>query len=255
MRVMFRFCLISLMPLTTTHCGRDTHQSDLSSGYQSPPLFIVMGGNATCEPDKDGGEDSPFASGLFLSFKQRIYEPREASGLATEALITCYGSDAVVVNAWASNPDDVSRDDQLGFADKVLSAMQEEREIYLIGHSYGGWLSMKLASHLNEQNTKIKGLFTVDPISRKYCTFSLPTGCQQFPGDISKQAQLALKEGSELWHNYYQTQTWYLHSASAEHADKNQKFPVSHSNIDSHAPMWDEISQLSSVASDYQVGI
>lgn len=102
-------------------------------------------------------------------------------------------------------------------------------DIFLVGHSYGGWTATRLAAHLIAKNKKVRGLELIDPISPLLCpapemakyivltsavlnTESL-SGCRRGPGEIPSSVASALSSKG-WWHNTYQTSFPYLHSSA-----------------------------------------
>ena len=64
-------------------------------------------------------------------------------------------------------------------------------------------------------------LISLDPISPLTCSFDNPWGCMSIPGDLSEEQWNLLADQTDPWNNFYQTQTWYLHSGVIEQADQN----------------------------------
>lgn len=96
---------------------------------------------------------------------------------------------------------------------------REGRPLYVLGHSYGGWLAMHTVWSL-PASADVRLLFTVDPISPAQCTAasyvraaaspaSAPwhlAGCQRAPTDFSPAARREVRghlpDGG--WRHYYQ---------------------------------------------------
>jgi len=90
-------------------------------------------------------------------------------------------------------------------------------DIYIIGHSYGGWTAMQLVLHLNAlkesgdiPDLNIAGLVTVDPISPEHChpeastILSNSAGCTSFPPDINGAKRATIRDNVKWWRHYYQ---------------------------------------------------
>jgi pimeloyl-ACP methyl ester carboxylesterase len=237
--------LICLSLQALTHCGKsqDPH-SELSETRDSKTtLFTYFGGNTSCGKDANGNSPSPYGQKAW----SEIYNLLKAHNTETtkvEYIISCYTDKADVILAHSRRPGEIFATDTEGFADfvaKYVEAIQPDRTV-LAGHSYGGWLAMKV-SELQGDRIPNHHLHTVDPISRKTCSFSSPFGCQSAPEDFSSSERADLADRSDLWINYFQTQTWYLHSSAIREADQNYKFKTSHTDIDSAAQVWESMSR------------
>ena len=100
--------------------------------------------------------------------------------------------------------------------------------IFAIGHSYGGWLTMKLMEDwIGNQNT-VKTVYTLDPISKELCFFDNPSQCVNAPNDISETSHQHSREFSALWVNQWQKNALFLHSSRISEADLNPKHDLTH---------------------------
>lgn len=130
-------------------------------------LLVASGGWQSCE-----GESSPFEQRIHDSF-DNLVKNLEAKA-TVDYVIACLGSvspgfpfsslwyapkDGVVRSIWASD-----------FAATVKAhvAQTTPTQVYLIGHSYGGWVALRLA----EAGVKAAAVFALDPIDARDC---LPT--------------------------------------------------------------------------------
>jgi len=100
----------------------------------------------------------------------------------------------------------------------------ENHVLYLVGHSWGGWLSMKLSTLL-PPDINIAALVTIDPISPLDCWpnqyIRLGRGyikdCKQAPRDIGyDEQQLILDRVGGEWMHYYQRQFYFAMSGPIE---------------------------------------
>jgi len=127
----------------------------------------------------------------------------------------------------------------------VADAGGAKRSVLLIGHSFGGWLAMQLVMRLPQG--RVRGLVTIDPISRKYCTPDIyataaenyrgqvseldaektdraqiesialknaAAGCREFPKDVDPN-KIVNHIGMDAWFNFYQAKDILLHSGPA----------------------------------------
>ena len=138
------------------------------------------------------------------------------------------------------------------YVNQILSSYLKG-DVYMIGHSYGGWMVMKSALRRLAKNSKtfeLKGLFTIDPISWKECNISAvirsyfgfgyanaPTpACTRAPEDLKSLFGL-LARNTTIWHNFYQVTFPILHSGMIYHATKNTmpELPVDRQIVGHHA--------------------
>ncbi len=103
----------------------------------------------------------------------------------------------------------------------AVAALTEGRQhpLYVMGHSYGGWLAMYLAWYL-PTNTDIALLYAVDPITPAHCSASsylwavanpfnasaALAGCQRAPADFTLADRSYLREHVRAggWRHFYQ---------------------------------------------------
>jgi hypothetical protein len=114
----------------------------------------------------------------------------------------------------------------------------EASQAVAIGHSHGGWVVMSMLSELSQDFGQ---LYTLDPISKVDCNLISPFGCQSAPPDIREDDRLQIAQSTTVWHNYYQHQTFYLHSSLIDEADGNYLRNVEHTEIDRDDQAWDDI--------------
>ncbi len=205
--------------------------------------FVVMGGNSSCRNDEFGNTRSPLGTDVHNSFKT-ILELVVADGrFEPKWIVSCHrNSNAAVHYATSESGTQVFETTPEQFITMINGNYLQAtaRSTFVAGHSYGGWLTMKTALAAIPEQT-FDGVFTIDPISRVHCTFSNPGGCTQAPRDITNEQRSMIREVSVFWGNYYQTNTFYLHSAPMEEADLNLQLDTSHTGIDSHEGVWTSI--------------
>lgn len=97
--------------------------------------------------------------------------------------------------------------------DSLISHYRGNSEVFLIGHSHGGWLAMNAAAGLSSS----AGLFTIEPISAAQCDVrdflrnrskrpiprrqDIRPGCRQAPYDVDTNAVVRSTAG--VWYNYH----------------------------------------------------
>ena len=123
--------------------------------------------------------------------------------------------------------------------DQAMAGIQASQRVFVIGHSYGGWLAMKIAERFaGQREGQLEGLITIDAISWKDCTYSNWRNCLAAPRDFSKESLDRVKANTRHWANYYQTTTPYLHSGAIAQADVNLELDASHFTIDTNEAVW-----------------
>ncbi len=236
---MFRaFCIFAL--LAQASCGSiDERQSELDDRDRQTRLITVMGGYNSCGDAARQASLSPFKMDMFKPFK-KIFDQLRGSGVPSEYVISCFkDEDNLVYSTSQSKGKEVSANIE-EFSSFMKESRGESDKLTMVGHSYGGWLMMKLAVDRAE-SWDVDSIFSIDPISRSECTFSNPANCTSAPRDISEDqyAQLAASVGN--FQNFYQTRTFYLHSGPIKHASKNTKLNETHTSIDTAEEIWQNI--------------
>ena len=123
--------------------------------------------------------------------------------------------------------------------------------LYLVGHSWGGWLTMKLATLLPD-NVKIAGLVTLDPVSPLDCWpnqyIRLGPGyiknCRQAPSDIDFDEQQDILERVQgEWNHYFQRQFYFAQSGPIESLEdqiRSFKLRVTRWTINHHTKLQED---------------
>lgn len=226
-----------------TQCGGQNdwgQTSSVATGFT--PLLVGMGGNASCN-----AEDSPEGMGMFDSFIALRDQLATDTDQTIPYFVTCYNSGASKLFYQISQEEGLTR---TGTMEKViqdlLSLIDKTTDVRVIltGHSYGGWLALKTTLALAEKGVHNFGLFTVDAISRLNCTWENPANCTSAPNDITSAEYDKIAITSEHWANFYQTQTFFLHSSAISQAGQNTKIATTHSQIDSHTTVWNHIQEI-----------
>jgi len=105
----------------------------------------------------------------------------------------------------------------------LASLKQRDAPVFLIGHSYGSWVTMRAAQALKGK-LNIKQVVSLDPISPIHCKpYTLPfyvKGCHESPRDIDGSK---VAKSTKEWINYYQTDDFWLHSGKMDDAKNTSK--------------------------------
>lgn len=190
-------------------------------------LISIHGGNGSCRLGVDHQRAYPNALDLAKNL--------EAKGHRVTLNATCYQRVSYNVNFKNARNEDVVLD-RVAYAEYFNEIINRENpdKLILIGHSYGGWLSLFLAERL-PKDRKIDILITIDPISQIYCTipellsrypmhYTLETpkpGCQQAPADFGPERLRRIASRSGLWRHYFQNRTKPLRSGPISEATSN----------------------------------
>jgi len=236
--------LFSIFGLTS--CGQGGPETSTTSATASPrPLFVVLGGNNTCG-SHNGFNHSPYAMRLARKLHDIKTHVAARYGRESRFVVTCYRDDnPTVYYATSDAPDDVQSNHRREIVVDLVTEMQQREagSLFVIGYSYGGWLSMKTAVDLAD-NFQMASFLTIDPISRVHCTYRSPLGCTSAPRDIHSADLERVHSSTRWWANYFQTETFYLHSSSIAQAHQNSRVNASHSGIDGHEEVWTTMGQL-----------
>jgi hypothetical protein len=236
--------------LASFGCGAG-NSSELSRSIRAPrkaPVFFIIGGRRSCKPTSDEAQDNPRGAGLHQSLMAMLGRYESETGKQAEYFSACHyngAQDMAFTSSWDSDVEYEKTEDEVRNEILRKRAQIDAEQAVLIGHSYGGWVAMSLASNLHPSES-FGQLYTIDPISKVKCTVLRPFGCRSAPSDINKSARRYIADKSGSWHNYFENQTWHLHSSAIEEADLNGKSNFPHKGIESDPAVWrDILSQVS----------
>lgn len=226
-------------------CGFDeSQQSNLNNHQeQSDPLLVFMGGNTSCGKDAEGRSNSPYGMSMYRPAYELMQFMHTQLGIKARFVVSCYDDSPNVSYSMSSKAKQIFRGDRHKLDDVIEREMHPDAPVFIMGHSYGGWLAMKSAIVLGNKRS-FAGVVTIDPISRVNCSYDRPIGCQESPQDIDSSSRRFINEKSDHWINLYQTKTWYLHASPYKEADKNEKISASHTAIDTHSRTWEVIRKM-----------
>ena len=229
-------------------CGAE-RESKISFNSDQPksPVFFVVGGRNSCKPSAGNNTENPRGTGLYKSLVPVMEHVAAETGTTPEYFSACHyngSQNMAFVSSW--NTEIQYRQTELQVRDEILKKRNEigADQAVVIGHSYGGWIIMSLASKLGSDES-IGHLYTVDAISKVNCTFSNQSGCLSAPQDIGADDRENVASRTGTWHNYFQETTGYLHSASIAQASENVLSRLPHKDIDQDSMLWDDIQETS----------
>jgi len=220
-------------------------QSGFNAGL--PTLYVVVSGNATCNPihyrDRLPGL---IKTGLYSGFIHAMMDSKSV-GETDNIIFACYErlSPKMQVYDLRNRPEMIDIDhSQLDSI--VIPQAQLYSRVVMIGHSYGGWRSMKLASSPQFQQVKrgATTLITIDPISKSNCTNPLDADCRKAPADFNRAELVSLNSGTR-WLNAVQEPGIVIGSDSMAAAHINLKFNgANHFSIASDDRVWAAINEF-----------
>lgn len=238
-------------------------QALLAEPQHSEALVVIFGGWNSCNGNPNG-------SNIYKKAAQFGNEQR-VLGNQFRFIASCYGKvSSSVYFTTASEPRKVYEGD----VDTLVKAIHFEASqintkiVYLVGHSHGGWLAMQSALKM-ASSIEIRGLATLDPISRLDCNvtkfakayfrsaFDLKPepGCTRAPQDITSAQYERIAARVGWWKNIFEVDSVFLHSSTIHHSDNTMLDYVvgsifeifkPHLRIDADTRGWSEFDHLMS---------
>jgi hypothetical protein len=246
------FYMILLFLCLATSCGKKS-SSKLSSNDDvlNKPLLIVMSGFGSCVKTRFHGEwESPVEMPMTVEAIKISREIYDEFGVESDIFVSCYtklselryatSDDNFMKLNTNQNPEDVAR--------LVRKRSESTPNTFIIGHSYGGWTSMKtfLASSSKSSLPTVKAYYSLDPISRKLCRLENPLSwgqCTGAPKDLTDNELISIRAQTDIWVNVWQDRTSFLHSAPIDHAHINTYYPVQHWDVNGLDEVWSGFHQ------------
>ncbi len=222
---------ITVTALLISSCGTASNSS-LSESDDSPVLMVVMGGHASCKPN-------PYGMSVYGSFRYLLAQVQRRYA-SVQWILTCFDNNDSMQMISSTQPN-LSYSANAASVEAQVQSMSEAMtgaKIFLIGHSYGGWLGMRLAANVGSRDQKIAGLFTLDPISLVYCSIATPSWCRSAPQDFSGYELQTMAASSDRWVNFFQTNTILLHSSAIGYADINYIIGTRHIALGTDPTVW-----------------
>ncbi len=214
-------------------------------------LFVVMGGYQSCKNalrSTTRASDIPIAHHFDKMAKSFISANKDLEILT---LHSCLNSDAPPDGEAEYVLSDSPSTDRTGDTDKIQLEIEDlvkantGLDVYLIGHSYGGWMAMHLAENLDSK-TQIKGIVTMDPIGPDCTASGVIFGaseCHSAPTDLDNKA---IRKRVGTWINFYQTEDSWLTSSSIAEASEDHEIVFDwgpHSEISRRKDVWQTIEK------------
>jgi hypothetical protein len=238
--------LILMTALTLASCGfRQVETSHLSSLPAVRPLIVGMSGYSTCtESDSyHNGNQGPLGAQLFRKIEPIFQQITDKLGIEPGLMASCFTNDSKLIAASSLDAWKLTKPTDKDYLASVHQQIDFFTHIFVVGHSYGGWLSMKLAETYNGAKDKIKTLHTIDPISKELCYFDNVSECLSAPRDLDAHARGRIRDNTEIWVNAWQDTTFFLHSSAIDEADENPKYEAEHWDIDNDDDLWETIAE------------
>lgn len=223
--------------------GRNALLSTKSNLPEIRPLIVGMSGYSTCTESGDyhDGDLGPMGAQLFRQIQPIVDQITDKLNVAPALLASCFTDDRELITSSSLDAWKLEHPDDEEYLTKLNQQMEFFTHVFVVGHSYGGWLSMKLVESYQGLSDKIKTLHTIDPISKKLCYFDNVSECLSAPRDIEKPAREHISANTGIWVNAWQDVTFFLHSSPIPEADQNPKYNSEHWDIDNDEDLWQEI--------------
>lgn len=241
------FVVFNILATLLCGCGPMSGQKAITSGYirlpEIRPLIVGMSGYSTCTESRDyhDGELGPLGAQLFRKIEPMVEQITDKLNVAPAVLASCFTDNRDLIASSSMDGWKVEDMRDEDYLQKLNQQMDFFTHVFVVGHSYGGWLSMKLVESYQGVADKIKTLHTIDPISKELCYFDNVSECLSAPRDIKKPAREHINASTAIWVNAWQDVTFFLHSSPIAEADQNPKYDVEHWDIDNNDELWDEI--------------
>ena len=238
--------LLIILIMLTVGCGNLQRQSQLSANTEiinNPKLLIVsMSGFATCRKSQQHeGAWGPLGHSMATRVFDLLGHIENTTGYKPDMMASCFTSEPSLITSSSSENWELKYPEDQEYIQTLHEKMAEYSHVFIVGHSYGGWLAMKLVESWQGAPEKIKSLHTIDPISKLLCFFDNPSDCINAPKDITAIGRQHIRDNSNIWVNPWQRKTFFLHSSSISQADENPLFDINHWDLDTHDEVWSNI--------------
>lgn len=236
--------LLLLICLGAVACGSEDDGSVLKADEPDHTLLsVVMAGSDSCHAVD--GVRTPRGASIYPEFSALMQKMHVHQAIRSDYIMSCYSLRGQLLVTNSDDPQTVqamSESDLPGYVQRFYETHASKKLLW-IGHSYGGWLSLKtiLAMHTQSQHRPHLDLFTLDPISKQTCSVTKPLGCSSAPTDVSDDEYLRLGSFVQQWMNFYQRKTPVVRSSAVKGARHNIELGVGHTKIDNHPTVWRSI--------------
>jgi len=201
------------------------------AGAKSTAVLVLLGGFNSCNP-------GPYGQHMVTKFNTLRQQLRDEKQVALKYLISCLGKFGLDTHYYTSDAPLEMKSGKIEQLTTDLAALANSttsKSVQIISHSHGAWYAMRLAYRLPPE-IKIRGLATIDPVSQDECkptTMALgfikkhfqegerEPGCSRAPSDVKPEERAAVFKRSGWWRNYFETETFYLHSSAIPETDFN----------------------------------
>lgn len=185
------------------------------------PVVVVTGGYDSCVEDGNGGV-SPFGSN-FTAEGVRLVNELHGVDPGTRWLFSCFTNTSDLFVQSDEDESVVAADGVWALVDRVGKLSHDYTlPIFIIGHSHGGWMAMRVAEALKKP-IPAGFLATIDPISFPECNastyadalfnpwyaWSATEPCRRAPGDFTAgdiqriRANLAGSQWKHWWQDHF----------------------------------------------------
>jgi hypothetical protein len=231
-------------------CSADPDSSKLKNDKRTPRILLVaMGGFASCTTGALHKEwESPVTMPMALqSYNLEQYFEHKSKGdpaAEVDLFLSCFTKLAEL--RYSTSADQYKKlyinqtlKTTVEFIEKMIPNYDA---VFAIGHSYGGWLGMKLLSSPRLSEGSIQSFHSIDPISRTNCRLENPFSwgnCTTAPTDFKPAELDQISSVTQHWMNSWQDQTFVLHSSEIEQANQNIYYETTHTRINDLPDVWD----------------
>ena len=230
----------------------------LSKKLPNKILYVINGGLACDIFMEDGTGKGPKTLGIYEQFIKFVaYHREEIATGKKDYILSCFGAGDLnkvdyLVSSKVEKRYYTEHDTYYRTVSDIINN-HPNHKVYFVGHSYGGWLSMKTILAIKDNiKRKIDGLITIDPISVATCQFSSNANyiinrflsgkfdlsgsdCNSAPKDITIDEKKTIASAVKFWHNHYQEEFYWLHSSTIQEATVNIKQSLPWYRINEHA--------------------
>ena len=236
---------ICFLATTLFSCGKrqDTHIKDVPS---VKPLIVVMGGFTSCRPSVDNiSELGPTGMRMFTLEEDLRDHLTEKYSTTVDTIVSCFTQKNELRYVQSADFSRIETNvDPSNFVDLIRDRIERYSHVYIIGHSYGGWMTMRTIAGYEGSPDRIKAYYSLDPISRPRCQITDPSHwseCIKAPSDISEEDRTHIHNKTTKWYNGYELLTPFLHSGHIAQAHVNKRFDVQHWTMDTVGEAWANI--------------
>jgi pimeloyl-ACP methyl ester carboxylesterase len=245
-------CFFVAFAFAAVACGNPSQKTneantsdELMGQKPTKPLIVGMAGYSTCAQSKEyhDGQWGPLGSPMFRRVEGLAKTVTDKFGVEPTILASCFTSESKIIASSSLDDWSVTQPQDEEYLDRIYEQLPLYTDVFVVGHSYGGWLAMKMAESYEGDPSLIKTLHTIDPISKKLCFFDSVPECLSAPRDILSDARAHISLYTGVWVNPWQDATFFLHSSAISEADFNPKYNLDHWAIDNNEDVWKDINQ------------